>query len=101
MDEEKSNGCAIVLLQRSRQVETSSVRLITEYATVNHHKHTTEKADIPDCRLCGAEEKTTSHSLGEILSNMRRTLRADFIEEACFKAENILNLLQFWRKAMG
>lgn len=48
-------------LQLCRQEVKTLVGPLMDHTEVDYHKHMAGRADSPDCRLCGVEEKTTKH----------------------------------------
>ncbi|XP_077255623.1 uncharacterized protein LOC143893775 [Temnothorax americanus] len=77
------------------------VQLLTGHGVLNYHMYKLGRSSTPDCRLCGEEEETSLHILGQCPAYARRrlvTLGSAFLEPEQIRQLPVEDLLRFWRE---
>ncbi|XP_036138478.1 uncharacterized protein LOC118644325 [Monomorium pharaonis] len=77
-------------------------QLLTGHGDLNYHLHKLGHSDTPSCRLCGEEEETSLHILGNcpaLVGPRTRLLGSGFPEPNQVRQLPVWDLLRFWKEA--
>ncbi|XP_036144334.1 uncharacterized protein LOC114255717 [Monomorium pharaonis] len=79
-----------------------ATQLLTGHGDLNYHLHKLGRSDTPSCRLCGEEEETSLHILGNcpaLVGPRTRLLGSGFLKPNQVRQLPVGDLLRFWKQA--
>ena len=76
-------------LSKNRQNYRTAVHLITGHCGLNKHLHTIRKSSTSACPMCGDEEKTVSHFLGQCPAIAQ--IRGQYFQDYYLSVNDILD----------